>query len=87
MASKAQREGTLNRFGKLDTPEATAGVGLHKTALRAEAVEVNGAEFATIDCDGRKSLKIRYLRQSALAVLTMKLIFGAEVVWFPQPNY
>ena len=57
MTGESQCEGTLNGFGELDTPEATTGVGLHKIALRAEAVEVNRAPFAAVDGDGRQSPK------------------------------
>lgn len=57
VTTETQGDRALNGFGEPDAPEAAVSIGLHETALGAEAVKVNRAALATVDVDRRQWLK------------------------------
>lgn len=46
MATEPERKRAVNGLREFDAPETAVGIRLHETALRTEAVEVNGASLA-----------------------------------------
>lgn len=65
---------------RTDRPEAAVGVGLHETALGAEAMKVDRAALAAIHADCPQTLKPYHFRQTALAAFAPNLVFDSEVL-------